>query len=111
MTKKTSSTLQISIIALLVVTLLKGIVTSIIVPLWEFPDEQAHFGQVSHYVEHGMKITHNRNVTREIYESEKIMGTLRDKSGKNNYTYNRFYVPEYSSTNIGPHEVLMNNFP
>ena len=99
-----------SLLALVIVLhILKGIVTSVIVPLWEFPDEQAHFAQLAHYVEHGLNITHGKNVNQEIFEAEKVMGTLRDERGRNNYTQDVYYRPLYSDSTIGPNENHIRN--
>lgn len=95
---------------LLALTLAKGIVTGIIVPLWEFPDEQAHFAQVSHYVEAGFNLSGD-NLSREIYFSETVLGTLRDERGNNRYTYHPDYRPAYSVSTIGPQEAQINQIP
>lgn len=96
------------ITVLLLVTLFKGQLTSMIVPLWEFPDEQAHFAQVSHYVESGLTLGKN-DLSQEIYISEQIMGTLRNQRGENKYTYHPEYKPPYSTTLIGPNENYLRN--
>src|SRR3990167_1557029 len=58
------------------------------IPLWQFPDEQAHFAQVQNLVEASSKTGEERATTsREIYESEVILGTDRNDLGNNNYTY------------------------
>lgn len=93
---------------LLIATLFKGIISTLIVPLWEFPDEQAHFSQVSHYVEKGLKFNY-LDLSEEIYYSEVIMGTLRNDRGENKYTYHPDFKPTYSTSTIGPNEVTINN--
>lgn len=98
-----------ALILLLTATLLKGVITSIVVPLWEFPDEQAHFAQLQHYVEIGPDIIHGRNVSQELYLSQQVMGTLRDQRGHNLYTYAPHYRPQYSSTFTGPDEYHLKN--
>lgn len=95
---------------LLVLTLVKGLVTTLLVPVWEFPDEQAHFAQVSYYVESGLDHRGN-DLSRELYELEKVMGTVRDERGINNYTYNPNFRPAYSDTLDGPYEQYIESLP
>lgn len=96
---------------LLLLTLLKGIISSIIVPLWEFPDEQAHFAHVAYLVESGSAYQ-ALDLSKEIYEAEKIMGTVRDVRGINNYTYNPGFKPAYAANSTsGIYETYLNNFP
>jgi len=98
------------LLLLLLATLAKGFFTAILVPLFEFPDEQAHFAQVSHYVESGLNLS-GPNLSKEIYLHEQVLGTLRDERGNNRYTYNPFYRPVYSGSYTGPREVFLKSLP
>jgi len=97
---------------LLVVVLLKSIVWSLLVPLWHFPDEQAHFGHVA-YLAEGGTLPHGKkpDLTEEIYISEEILGTKRDLQGNNRFTYHPEYRLEYSQTLTGPQEKEIKNLP
>ena len=92
------------LITLLVAVFLKGIVFSIIVPLWEFPDEQAHFGQVQNTVETGQLFKKGNNLSEEIYLSELVLDTLRDNRGINKFTYHPDFKHTFSTSLIGPQE-------
>jgi len=69
----------------------------LIIPIWHFPDEQAHFGQVAFRAEHGrVQRYHELSTNREIVISEEILGTKRDGLGNNNFTYHPEYKIPYS---------------
>ncbi len=89
----------------LIFTIIKSIVWSLIVPLWHFPDEQAHFGHVA-YLAEGHPLPHgkNKDLTEEIYISEGILGTQRDLQGNNKFTYHPEYRLPYSQSLDGPDE-------
>lgn len=77
----------------------------IIVPIWHFPDEQAHFGQVAFRAEHGRtQAYHELSTNNEIAISEELLKTKRDAFGNNSFTYHPEFKIEYSSTFSGPHE-------
>lgn len=99
------------IFLLLLVHVLKGIITIIIVPLWEFPDEQAHFGQTAYMVETGFPVNPNFNLNQEIYYSEQVMGTVRDSRGNNYFTYHPERKHLFSNTTLGPQELFLNQLP
>jgi len=95
-----------------VLVLLKGVTWSLLVPLWHFPDEQAHFGHVA-YLAEGGTLPHGRkpDLTGEIYISEEILGTKRDYRGNNRFTFHPEYRIEYSQTLTGPQEEKIKNLP
>lgn len=64
------------------------------IPLWQTPDEQAHFAQVSLLAETGQNTKLGNDLSLEIYTAEKILGTDRDQMGNNKFTYH----PEYKSS-------------
>ena len=67
---------------------LKNIIWVSLVPLWHFPDEQAHFAQVAYIAEEGLApVGEKPNLTREIFISEVLLGTNRDKTGNNKFTF------------------------
>lgn len=92
------------LLILLVAVLVKQVAWITFLPLWQTPDEQAHFGQVSASVETGNIFNFGLNLSREIFNSEKIMGTLRDDNGNNKYTFHPKFNINYSNGSIGPSE-------
>lgn len=97
---------------LLLVVLLKGIVWSLLIPLWHFPDEQAHFGHIAFLVESPIKnLGKVKDLTEEIAISEKFLGVFRDEKGNNKYTYQPEYNLEYSDTYTGIHESEIKSLP
>lgn len=91
------------LVLLLVAIFFKGAVTSLLVPLWEFPDEQAHFAQIAYYVETGTEFQGN-DLSREIYFSQLAMGTARDDRGINQHTYRAHFRPAYTDSLVGIYE-------
>ncbi len=79
------------------------------IPVWQFPDEQAHFGQVQNIAEGNIIVS--SSTSKEIYEMEKILGTDRDGFGNNKFTYHPQYNYEYSKTSQGLYEQQIKNFP
>jgi hypothetical protein len=77
----------------------------IITPVWHTPDEQAHFGQVAYIATTGKNPSpDNPNLTEEIYVSEVLLGTVRDKLGNNKFTFNPNHRIEYADTYVGKYE-------
>jgi len=99
------------LLLLLTIHIIKGIVTDILVPLWEFPDEQAHFAQVSYQVETGFPIDPYLNLSQEIYESERILGTFRNPRGDNAFTYHPLHQHQFSDSFTGPSANYLNSLP
>jgi hypothetical protein len=84
-----------------------GVITGwmMAVPIFEFPDEQAHFGSISYLVSHNSMPVYNKlDLTIEMTETQKHLGVFRNDVGQNRYTYHPEYHPEYTSTNIGLYE-------
>lgn len=87
------------------VTLFKGLFWSLMVPLWHFPDEQAHFGHVAFLVESEDKaLGQNNDLAEEIAISETLLGTFRDERGNNLFTFHPEYRIEYTDTYTGVYE-------
>ncbi|MBI2617094.1 DUF2142 domain-containing protein [Candidatus Gottesmanbacteria bacterium] len=79
-----------------------------LVPLWHFPDEQAHFGQVAFFAENGrMPIDEENDLTQEVYTSEILLGTFRDNLGKNRFTHHPEYRIEYTDSFYGMYEASL----
>jgi len=96
----------------LIFTLITGVVWVLLVPLWQFPDEQAHFGHVAYHIETQIYQNQSRNdLTEEIAISEKLLGTFRDEHGNNRFTYHPEYNLEYSQTLTGIHENEIKSLP
>ena len=97
---------------LLITIFLKQIMWMAFIPMWQFPDEQAHFAQVQNVAE-GNPINPARtdNTSREVDESERILGTKRDGFGNNRFTYHPEYNLEYTSGYFGLFEDTIRNFP
>lgn len=82
-----------------------GLTWMAIVPIWHFPDEQAHFGQVAFYAEKGRNSRQEEpNLTEEIYKSEVYLGTDRDQSGNNKFTFHPEYRIGYTNSYRGIYE-------
>lgn len=93
------------LLLLLLAVFVNQLVWSMFLPLWQSPDEQAHFGQVQNFAETGKsQITDGKNTSEEIYQSEKFLGTLRDSHGNNAYTYHPDFNVSYSNNTTGVHE-------
>ncbi|PIP33134.1 hypothetical protein COV53_04540 [Candidatus Gottesmanbacteria bacterium CG11_big_fil_rev_8_21_14_0_20_37_11] len=78
----------------------------VIIPIWHTPDEQAHFGQVAFIAEKGRNPNSEdvNELTEEIYTSELLLGTARDKVGNNKFTYHPEYRIEYTNSYNGLYE-------
>lgn len=77
----------------------------LVVPIWHFPDEQAHFGQVAFRAEHGrVQAYHELSTSLEIMISEELLGTKRDTLGNNRFTYHPEYKIDYSQNYDGIRE-------
>lgn len=74
-----------------------------LIPLWHYPDEQAHFGQIQYMSLYGYKLTpaQEPNTSYEVSISEKILDTQRDGFSNNKFTYHPTYNIKYSDTNYG----------
>lgn len=91
---------------LIVFVVINAIILLSIVPIWHFPDEQAHFGQIAFMSEVGRSpdISDDKDLTEEIYISELLLGTARDKLGNNKFTFHPGYRIEYTNTLTGKYE-------
>ncbi len=81
----------------LLVLAIKSILWTGLIPIWQTPDEQAHFAQLQWYAENKNNAVGPKNLSLEVTESEKTLGTFRDQFGNNKYTYH----PEYKNSIVG----------
>ena len=85
--------------------LLNFLLWQLLIPIWHFPDEQAHFGQVAFRADQGrVQRYHELSTSREIEISEELLGTRRDGLGNNRFTYHPEYKIDYSQSYEGFHE-------
>ncbi|MFC1626942.1 hypothetical protein ACFL18_00110 [Patescibacteria group bacterium] len=92
---------------------IKTIIWALLVPLWHFPDEQAHFGHVAFIAEGGDLKWHGQrpDLNEEIYISEEILGTNRDYQGNNKFTFHPEYRLDYSGMINGLREQEIKELP
>lgn len=68
-------------------------------PVFQTPDEQAHFAQLQWYAENkNLEIDRENNLSLEVATAEEILGTRRDGQGNNKYTYH----PQYKNNSPIP---------
>src|SRR3989344_4356415 len=83
----------------------------ILIPIWQYPDEQAHFAQVQDLAELNHVPSTQANTSTEINISEILLDTSRDVSGNNKFTYHPEYKINYSNNLYGPYESTLINLP
>lgn len=85
----------------------------ILIPMWQYPDEQAHFAQVQFISEvSGIPINNQSfDTSQEVAISEKILDTERDDLGNNKFTYHPEHKIEYSENIYGLYEKKIINLP
>src|SRR3989344_2180065 len=83
----------------------------VLIPVWQYPDEQAHFAQVQDLAELGKVPTGAPDTSYEIALSEEILATARDEFGNNKFTYHPEYKLDYSPTLYGPYEKEVSSLP
>lgn len=97
---------------LILIVFVKSLVWSLFIPLWQFPDEQAHFGHVSYLAEGGqLPMGRKDDLSEEMVASERALGTFRDEFGNNRFTYHPEYRLEYTDNFIGKFEPDIKNIP
>lgn len=96
---------------LLVSAFLNAVLWIVLTPLWQYPDEQAHFAQIQDVAELGQRPVDKLNTSLEITLSEKILGTERDGLGNNKFTYHPEFKLDYTDNYYGYQENLINNLP
>jgi hypothetical protein len=98
-----------TLIAIVCAVFFQALLWVMVVPVWHFPDEQAHFAQVQNYAETGGTPVGRLDLSREIAEAETLLGTYRDERGNNQYTYNPTFRMSYTNTFDGEHEAYLKN--
>ena len=101
---------QLPIILLIIVSI-KQLLWTGIVPIWHFPDEQAHFAQVINVANFGILGGFNGNraaTSDQIAMSEIILDTFRDNKGQNKYTFHPEYNLTYTDSMQGLWEDVIN---
>lgn len=89
----------------------KQLLWTAFIPLWQFPDEQAHFAQVQNIAE-GNQIGKSRvSTSKEVYTSEQVLGTARDDFGNNKFTYHPEFNIEYALGKTGGEEEFITSLP
>jgi len=96
---------------LLAAAFFNGISWIILIPIWQYPDEQAHFAQLQDIAELGKRPIDKLDTSYEIALSEIILGTVRDDLGNNKFTYHPEYKLDYSNSYYGPQEYEILNLP
>ncbi len=86
------------LIVILGIVLIKSIIWWYTVPIFQTPDEQAHFAQLQWYAEKKNLNIETQNLSLEVATVEEILGTRRDSRGNNKYTYH----PEYKNSSPIP---------
>jgi len=99
------------IFLLLLAVFAKQIAWSVFVPLWQTPDEQAHYGQVNFTSELNINELTTQNQSKEIASSENFLGVMRDSLGNNRYTYHPEFNIPYSNSVTGIYENEIKRIP
>jgi hypothetical protein len=98
--------LLVSIACALVVTF-----WSFVVPMFEFPDEQAHFSTVEFLAKNDrIPVGLESDMTEELKETEVLLGVFRNASGQNKFTYHPQYRATYLPGTIGLYEPQIISF-
>jgi 4-amino-4-deoxy-L-arabinose transferase-like glycosyltransferase len=88
-----------------------SLVWAMLVPVWHFPDEQAHFAQVQNTSELGRDPQGSLDLSQEIAESERVLETLRDARGNNSFTGNPGFNLSYPAGFEGARERQLKSLP
>lgn len=100
------------ILFLLLAVFFASLSWSFFVPLWHFPDEQAHWAHVQYLAEGGRPpLGKNNDLAEEILISEQILRVKRDGWGNNSFTYNPQFNIAYSDNLTGLREEEIINLP
>ena len=86
-----------SLISLLAAVILAGLSWAAMIPMWQTPDEQAHFAQAQDYAAVGYRPNPGMSTSHDIVISEKLLGTFRDERGNNKFTYHPEFRLPYSN--------------
>lgn len=97
---------------LFIVIIFKSLIWIGLIPVWQTPDEQAHFAQLQYYAENKTTTINNPyTLSSEVLYSEEVFGTRRDDFGNNKYTYHQDFNIPYSGSTTGYSEKRINTLP
>lgn len=83
---------------------------SLVVPVFEFPDEQAHAINPEFILTQArMPGAKEYDLTSEMMQAEKLLGTFRSAQGTNQLTYHPEYRQDFSQDLTGPSEQTIIN--
>ncbi|MEK9171303.1 MAG: DUF2142 domain-containing protein, partial [Patescibacteria group bacterium] len=99
------------LIIFLTAVLFAGISWSAMIPLWQTPDEQAHFAQAQDFAALGGRPKTGFSTSADIVLSEKYLGVFRDERGNNKFTYHPEYNIEYTNSVYGLYEKELSAMP
>lgn len=91
--------------------LLNALCWVVFIPVWQYPDEQAHFAQIQDFAELNYVPTNGPNSSYEIILSEKYLLTERDERGDNQFVYHPQKKLNISEGFYGPGEKIINELP
>lgn len=78
---------------------------SLVTPIFEFPDEQAHIESVEFIAKNGrMPAGEEWDMTGEMKGTQDLLGNFRDSYGNNKFTYHPDYHVEYVDSLLGKYE-------
>lgn len=92
---------------ILVGIILNGFLWQLIIPVWHYPDEQAHFAQIQDMVELGRVPIGTNDTSFEVDLSEKVLRTERDQLGNNYFSYRPQNKLPYNGQAEGLNEQLI----
>src|SRR3990167_3813719 len=96
---------------LLVAAFLNALSWIILIPIWQYPDEQAHFAQVQDLAELGKVPVGSNDTSEEIILSELYLETRRNSLGNNKFTYHPEYKLKYVNSFYGEGELEISTLP
>ena len=96
---------------LVLTAFITSLVWAMLMPIWHFPDEQAHFAQVQNTSELGRDPRGSADLSQEIAESERVLATNRDARGNNSYTGNPGFRLSFPAGYEGAREKQIKGLP
>lgn len=96
------------IVIFLLVIFLKQVLWVSFIPMWQTPDEQAHFAEVQNIAEKNKIEAEKPTTSKEIEISEILLGVNRNSRGENSFTYHPEFKIRYTSGPIGKYEKEIN---
>lgn len=99
------------IILLILASFFNALSWIVLIPVWQYPDEQAHFAQVQNTAEFGQNPKDGLDTSYEIAYSEKVLQTERDGFGNNKFTYHPEYKIDYADGIFGLQEEQITSLP